>query len=101
MSRLIFVCWVFNFVSQIYSMESPIDTPQTRTVWGSLTLIQLSQVCCHGIYCHKCTTQVSSAICKKQVIAVYGNGRWLIHLAWAVSTYLSISLKWSLICQIR
>jgi len=28
-------------------------------------------------------------------------GRCLIHLAWAVSTYLSISLKWSLICQIR
>ena len=40
---------------------------------------------------------------RKQVIAIYGFVLWqmALHLAWAVSTYLSISLKWSLICQIR
>ena len=80
-SSLIFILCATNFMSHIYGMDSPIDTTRARTVWdlhvstikwGSLTFTQLSQVCCHGIYCHKCTTQVNNAICKKQVIAIYG-----------------------------
>ena len=49
--------YALNFMSQIYSMESPIDTTQAWTVWasymsqlsGAYSFVQLSQVCCYGI----------------------------------------------------
>ena len=91
MPTLSLVRYALTFMSQIYGMESLINTTQAQTVWsshvstikwGSLTFTQLSQVCCHGIYCHNCTTKVNNAICKKRLLhmAVY-YGRWLIRLA--------------------
>ena len=88
--------YALNFMSQIYSMESPIDTTQAQTVWGShintakwgtLTFAKLSQVCCHGIYCHKCTSQVNNAICKNQVIAIYSFVLWQIATSFSLSCF--------------
>ena len=65
-AKLIYICCALNFMSHIYGVESPIDTTRARTVWdshmstikwGSLTFTQSSQVCCHGIYCHKSVKQ--------------------------------------------
>jgi len=77
-------------------MESPIDTTQAQTGWGShmntakwgtLTFAKLSQVGCHGIYCHKCTSQVNNAICKNQVIAIYSFVLWKMATSFSLSCF--------------
>ena len=67
--------YALNLMSQIYGMESPIDTTQAWTVWASYmstikwaySFAQLSQVCCYGIvtrthYCGHIWTTIEQSL---------------------------------------